>query len=165
MKPTRFLAAVILSTALSCGSAQAQSRPGGCLKYGLGGAIAGHFAGGERLRGAIAGCALGMYRRRQYEREVRERNQSRNRTAERSRSNARATEDDRWTGERSPYEDLGLGLPTGGEQVNRPQGRTHRPGGFESGGSFARSQVGAPAAARVPHPEQTGALRRSGPAF
>src|SRR5829696_1157520 len=45
MKPTRFLAAVILSTALSCGSAQAQSRPGGCLKYGLGGAIAGHFAG------------------------------------------------------------------------------------------------------------------------
>ena len=89
MRRTVIAAAVALAVSI-CGSAQAQSRPGGCLKYGLGGAVAGHFAGGERLKGAIVGCALGIYRRKQYEREVRERNQSRNRTAERPRRNDRA---------------------------------------------------------------------------
>ncbi|MDF2974540.1 MAG: hypothetical protein K0R61_4990 [Microvirga sp.] len=122
MRRTVIAAAVALAVSI-CGSAQAQSRPGGCLKYGLGGAVAGHFAGGERLKGAIVGCALGIYRRKQYEREVRERNQSRNRTAERPRRNDRAPgDDDRWSGERSPYEDLGL--PTGGEQARvRPDVR------------------------------------------
>jgi hypothetical protein len=72
-------------------------------------------------------------------------------------------EEDRWSDERSPYEDLGL--PTGGEQANRPEGRTPRPGEFQSGGSFACPQVGPPARARVADPEQTGALRRGGAAF
>ena len=164
MRRTVIAAAVALAVSICSGSAQAQSRPGGCLKYGLGGAVAGHFAGGERLKGAIVGCALGIYRRKQYEREVRERNQSRNRTAERPRRNDRAPgDDDRWSGERSPYEDLGL--PTGGEQANRTQGRTPRPGEFESGGSFARPQEGSPGRARLADPEQTGALRRGSPAF
>src|SRR5215213_8419983 len=120
MKPTRFLAAVILSTALSCGSAEAQSRPGGCLKYGLGGAIAGHFAGGHRIKGALAGCALGIYQRRQYEREVREQNEIRNRIPER-RPAPLPERDNRYDNQdrsanriplprqegTSPYEDLG----------------------------------------------------------
>ena len=51
----------------------AQAKPGGCLKYGIGGAIAGHFAGGHRWKGAAAGCALGIYQRRRAERLARER--------------------------------------------------------------------------------------------
>ncbi len=45
----------------------AEARPGGCLKYGLGGAVAGHFAGGHRWKGAAAGCALGIVQRRRYD--------------------------------------------------------------------------------------------------
>ena len=51
----------------------AEAKPGGCLKYGVGGAIAGHFAGGHRWKGAAAGCALGIYQRRRAERLARER--------------------------------------------------------------------------------------------
>ena len=51
----------------------AEARPGGCLKYGLGGAVAGHFAGGHRWKGAAAGCALGIWQRRRAERLARER--------------------------------------------------------------------------------------------
>ena len=47
----------------------AHAESGGCLKYGLGGAMVGHFAGGHRWKGAAAGCAVGMLRRRQAERE------------------------------------------------------------------------------------------------
>ena len=65
MKIVVFATAALLALGASVGSAQAQSRPGGCLKYGLGGALAGHFAGGHRVKGAIAGCVLGIYRRRQ----------------------------------------------------------------------------------------------------
>jgi hypothetical protein len=43
------------------------------LKYGLGGAIAGHFAGGHRLKGAAAGCALGYMQRRRHESAARDR--------------------------------------------------------------------------------------------
>jgi hypothetical protein len=50
-----------------------EARPGGCLKYGLGGAVAGHFAGGHRWKGAAAGCALGIWQRRRAERLARER--------------------------------------------------------------------------------------------
>src|SRR3712207_578790 len=77
------LAAVMFSFGVATDSAEAQSRPGGCLKYGLGGAIAGHFAGGHRIKGALAGCALGIYQRRQYDREAREQNEIRNRIPER----------------------------------------------------------------------------------
>jgi hypothetical protein len=91
-------AALMLSLGVLAGPAEAQSRPGGCIKYGLGGAVAGHFAGGHRLKGALAGCALGIYQRRQYEREARERAANRNRTAERPRPQRQERT--------SPYEDL-----------------------------------------------------------
>lgn len=42
----------------------AEAKTGGCLKYGLGGAVAGHFAG-HGMAGAAAGCAVGAYRRHQ----------------------------------------------------------------------------------------------------
>src|SRR5919107_2802556 len=84
MKKIALAATIMLSFAVVAGPAEAQSRPGGCLKYGLGGAVAGHFAGGHRIKGALAGCALGVYQRRKYERAVREQN-NRNRNVERGR--------------------------------------------------------------------------------
>ena len=57
----------LLSLGAVPGAVQAQ--PGGCLKYGAGGAIAGHFAGGHGWKGAAAGCALGYLRRKQWERQ------------------------------------------------------------------------------------------------
>jgi hypothetical protein len=86
MRKIALAAIVMFSLGIAAGSAEAQSRPGSCLKYGLGGAIAGHFAGGHRIKGALAGCALGIYQRRQYEREVREQNEIRNRIPERPRA-------------------------------------------------------------------------------
>jgi hypothetical protein len=50
----------------------AQAQPGGCLKYGLGGAVIGHFAGGHRWKGAAAGCVAGIVRRRKYEAQQRQ---------------------------------------------------------------------------------------------
>ena len=50
----------------------ALAKPGGCLKYGAAGAVAGHAAGGHAFKGAIAGCALGIYERRRYNRTMRE---------------------------------------------------------------------------------------------
>ena len=52
---------------------RAEAKPGGCLTYGLGGAIAGHFAGGHRWKGAAAGCALGYRQRRRHENAERSR--------------------------------------------------------------------------------------------
>jgi hypothetical protein len=49
----------------------AQAKPGGCLKYGAAGAVAGHMAG-HGIRGAMAGCAAGMYRRHLYNKQMRE---------------------------------------------------------------------------------------------
>jgi hypothetical protein len=160
MKKSALAAVVVLSFGIaSADPAEAQSRPGGCLKYGLGGAIAGHFAGGHRLKGALAGCALGIYQRRQYEREVREQNEIRNRIPERPRTpvperDNRYDNQDRSAnrlplprqGGTSPYEDLGLGRggPATPEQANRGEVRTSDPtgrrDGHTSGGSFARSQ-------------------------
>jgi len=74
-----FVAAAMLALGAAPGSAEA--RPGGCLKYGLGGAVAGHLAGGHRWKGAAIGCALGIYQRRQY--EARSRDLGRSRSAER----------------------------------------------------------------------------------
>jgi hypothetical protein len=145
MKKIAFAVTVMLSFGIAAGWAEAQSRPGGCLKYGLGGAVAGHFAGGHRVKGALAGCAFGIYQRRQYEREVREQNEIRNRIPERrpapipERDNRYDNQDPnanriplpRQEGT-SPYEDLGLdmgrGRTTGGQD------------GYGPGGSFARGQ-------------------------
>jgi hypothetical protein len=73
---------VALAAVLTLGVAvpeAAEAKPGGCLKYGVGGAIAGHFAGGHRWKGAAAGCAIGIYQRRRAERLARERALERNR--------------------------------------------------------------------------------------
>ncbi len=161
MKKIVLVAAVMLAVGVAPGSVVAQSRPGGCLKYGLGGAVAGHFAGGHRLKGALAGCALGIYQRRKYEREVREQNERRNRNAERRRS-PREEQANRYDNRdrsvnrsplprqegTSPYEDLGLDVDRGrrnsGEQANRGGDRmrdsSRRGDGYEPGGSFARGQ-------------------------
>jgi hypothetical protein len=48
----------------------AEARPGGCLKYGAAGAIAGKLAGGHTWKGAAAGCALGYWRRSRHDREL-----------------------------------------------------------------------------------------------
>ncbi|MDB5560559.1 MAG: hypothetical protein JWQ36_3493 [Enterovirga sp.] len=48
----------------------AEARPGGCLKYGAAGALAGKLAGGHTWKGAAAGCALGYFRRSRHDREM-----------------------------------------------------------------------------------------------
>ena len=68
MKKLILAGAAALALAGAVGPAEA--RPGGCLKYGLGGAVVGHFAGGHRLAGAAAGCAIGAYRRSRAERRA-----------------------------------------------------------------------------------------------
>jgi hypothetical protein len=68
MKTLMLAAAATLALAGAAGPAEA--RPGGCIKYGLGGAVIGHFAGGHRLAGAAAGCAIGAYRRSRAERRA-----------------------------------------------------------------------------------------------
>lgn len=50
----------------------AEAAPGGCLKYGAAGAVAGHVAGGHAVRGALLGCAAGMYRRHLYNKQQRQ---------------------------------------------------------------------------------------------
>ena len=84
MKKIALAATIMLSFGVVAGSVEAQSSPGGCLKYRVGGAIAGHFAGGHRIKGALAGCALGFYQRRKYERALREQS-NRNKNTERGR--------------------------------------------------------------------------------
>ena len=70
---------VMLSLAL-CGSIAvgatisaplAQAAPGGCLKYGAAGAAVGHVAGHHAVRGAMLGCAAGMYQRHRYNKQQR----------------------------------------------------------------------------------------------
>lgn len=51
----------------------AQAKPGGCLKYGAAGAAAGHMVH-HGVRGFVAGCAAGMYRRHLYNKQMREGN-------------------------------------------------------------------------------------------
>ncbi len=50
----------------------AEAAPGGCLKYGAIGAAGGHFAGHHAVRGALFGCAVGMYRRHLYNKQQRQ---------------------------------------------------------------------------------------------
>lgn len=66
MKSVLFAAAALSALALAPDAADA--RAGGCIKYGVGGAIVGHFAGGHGLAGAAAGCALGAYKRHEDDR-------------------------------------------------------------------------------------------------
>jgi hypothetical protein len=164
MRHLAFVGAVVLSVGLSVGSAEAQSRPGGCLKYGLGGAVIGHFAGGHRVKGALAGCLAGMYQRRKFEREARERVGG-NVTVERGRG-PRPSGDRERENRRNPYEDLGLDIdrsrPSGQASRLPERGRNadRNREGFEQGGSFSRGQF-----ERKPRnyeePSETGSFFRS----
>lgn len=58
------------SVALVALGTTASAEPGGCLKYGAAGAVAGHMVH-HGVRGFLAGCAVGMYRRHQYRKELR----------------------------------------------------------------------------------------------
>lgn len=72
----RTLLAAALGASLFVGASavaptpSAAAAPGGCLKYGVAGAIAGR-AVGHTFKGALAGCAAGMVRRRAYKRQMR----------------------------------------------------------------------------------------------
>jgi hypothetical protein len=67
MKPLLLLAAV---AALALASSPASAEEGGCLKYGAGGAIAGHYVGkGHSLSGAAVGCGVGAYKRHEARKE------------------------------------------------------------------------------------------------
>jgi hypothetical protein len=55
---------LITGAALILMAGSAVAEPGGCLKYGAGGAVAGHFIGqGHSVLGAAGGCAVGAYKR------------------------------------------------------------------------------------------------------
>lgn len=60
-----------LAAGLSMSAPVAQAAPGGCLKYGAMGAVAGH-AVHHGVKGFLAGCAAGMYRRHLYNKQMRE---------------------------------------------------------------------------------------------
>ena len=117
MKKIALVTAVLLTLGASSGVAEA--RPGGCLKYGLGGAVAGHVAGGHRWKGAAIGCVLGIYQRRRH--------LARSRELERSR-----------TADRNRYDDR---RPPITRDRARPYDRNETGsigGGFERGGAFIR---------------------------
>jgi hypothetical protein len=70
MKLTLALFSIV---AFGLGPSVASAEQGGCLKYGAGGAVAGHFVGsGHALGGAAAGCAVGAYKRHGARKEARE---------------------------------------------------------------------------------------------
>ncbi len=46
----------------------ADARPGGCIKGAIVGGVAGHFVGHGGV-GAAAGCAYGIHRRHEYDRQ------------------------------------------------------------------------------------------------
>lgn len=85
MQKMALIGAAMLALAAVPNSAEA--RPGGCLKYGLGGAVAGHVAGGHRWKGAVVGCLVGIYQRRRH--AARARHQERSRTVDQRRSDDR----------------------------------------------------------------------------
>jgi hypothetical protein len=50
-------------------SVSASAEDGGCLKYGAGGAVAGHFAGHHTMSGAVIGCGIGAAKRHRVREE------------------------------------------------------------------------------------------------
>jgi hypothetical protein len=67
----RVVIAFLLCTVIA-GIAAAEAKPGGCIKYGAAGAVAGHVAGHHAVKGAIVGCVAGIWRRHEYDKEMRE---------------------------------------------------------------------------------------------
>ena len=99
----------------------AEAKPGGCIKYGLGGAIAGHFAGGHRWKGAAAGCVLGIIQRRRSESAQQQRTPPRRM----DREERRDRDEDRVARDRSRNSDP------------EETGSVRRRGDFETNGTFA----------------------------
>ncbi|QDH14937.1 hypothetical protein E3E11_02630 [Oecophyllibacter saccharovorans] len=67
------LALALASSTLGAFAApKAMAETGGCLKYGAAGAAGGHVAHHHAVLGAMAGCAVGMYRRHKFRKEARE---------------------------------------------------------------------------------------------
>jgi hypothetical protein len=66
MKPIALLVSLSLLAAPLASPAEAFGKPGGCLKYGVGGAVAGHYAHHHAWKGFIAGCAVGWAVRHKY---------------------------------------------------------------------------------------------------
>lgn len=50
----------------------ASAKEGGCLKYGAGGAVVGHFAGHHTMSGAAVGCGVGAWKRHEANKAERE---------------------------------------------------------------------------------------------
>lgn len=70
---TRFtLSSAALFGAALLVASPALAEPGGCIKYGAAGAVAGHVANHHSVLGALGGCAVGMYRRHEYRKSVAE---------------------------------------------------------------------------------------------
>jgi len=59
---TVIVATMIATLAIPLGMS-ASAEEGGCLKYGAGGAVAGHFAGRHTMSGAAVGCGVGAWKR------------------------------------------------------------------------------------------------------
>jgi hypothetical protein len=53
----------LLVALISLMTLPATAEEGGCLKYGAGGAVAGHFAGRHTMSGAAVGCGVGTWKR------------------------------------------------------------------------------------------------------
>ena len=60
-----------LAAGLTLSAPTVEAKPGGCLKYGIAGAAAGHMVH-HGVKGFFAGCAAGMYRRHLYNKQMRE---------------------------------------------------------------------------------------------
>ncbi len=69
MRTAKF-AVGLLCAATLLGAPQVEAKPGGCLKYGAAGAVAGHFAGHHGFKGALAGCIAGIARRKAYNNQL-----------------------------------------------------------------------------------------------
>lgn len=69
---TRTFYSLIAAAMLVGTAAPAVAEPGGCLKYGAAGAVAGHVANKHGVIGAIGGCAVGMYQRHKYRKSIAE---------------------------------------------------------------------------------------------
>jgi hypothetical protein len=69
-------AAFVLLILCAAIAGTADAKPGGCLKYGTAGAVAGHMAGHHAIKGAVVGCVAGMWRRHEYNKEMREQHAS-----------------------------------------------------------------------------------------
>ncbi len=68
MKKLLIIPAFACLSAISIGT-QAEAQPGGCIKGAIIGGIAGHFMHHSGI-GAAAGCAWGMHRRSEYNRQT-----------------------------------------------------------------------------------------------